>query len=347
MRIGIIGHFGGNEIFTDGQTVKVLSIYSALDQYAHQYKIDKVDTYYVNRKPSKLIIDFLKCLCLDKKIIFFPAFRGRTVLFKLLYYVSIVFKRGVYHCCIAGSLDEEIAQHPEWIRYLNQFRANWMESPQQVEVLKKIGIKNVSYMPNFKQLSSISKELINSMKYERPYRFCTFSRVEPMKGIEDALQAIRNVNCQRPNSAILDVYGPIQPGEEDWFNELSANYKEELNYKGVVDPMRSVEVLKDYLALLFPTRYYTEGMPGTIIDAMYAGLPVVARKWKWCDNMITNGHNGIVYDFNKPALLNSILLSICEDPNIIISLKNNCILESRKYSSEVIVKKLLKDIELK
>lgn len=346
MRIGIIGHFGGNENYTDGQTVKVLSIYNAFNQYAPQYKIDKVDTYYVNRKPSKLIIDFFRCLCLDKKIIFFPAFRGRTVLFKLLYYVSVLLKRDVYHCCIAGSLDEEIAQHPEWIKYLNHFRANWMESPQQVEVLSKIGIKRVSYMPNFKQLCSISSGAIDSMKYEKPYRFCTFSRVEPMKGIEDALQAIRNVNSQRPNSAILDVYGPIQPGEEVWFDELSANYKAELNYKGVVDPMRSVEVLKDYMALLFPTRYYTEGMPGTIIDAMYAGLPVVARKWKWCDNMITNGHNGIVYDFNKPLQLISILLSICEEPDEIISMKYNCILESQKYSSEIIIKKILNDMDM-
>ena len=33
MRIGIIGHFGGNEKFNDGQTVKTIAIYDALKRY--------------------------------------------------------------------------------------------------------------------------------------------------------------------------------------------------------------------------------------------------------------------------------------------------------------------------
>ena len=51
-------------------------------------------------------------------------------------------------------------------------------------------------------------------------------------------------------------------------------------YCGIKDPKDSVKTLKNYFALVFPTRFYTEGIPGTIIDAYYAGVPVIASKWE-------------------------------------------------------------------
>ena len=42
MGIGIIGHFGGNEKFNDGQTVKTVAIYDALKRYGIK-EVDKID----------------------------------------------------------------------------------------------------------------------------------------------------------------------------------------------------------------------------------------------------------------------------------------------------------------
>ena len=48
MRIGIIGHFGGNEKFNDGQTVKTIAIYDALKRYGLE-DVDRIDTYYIKK----------------------------------------------------------------------------------------------------------------------------------------------------------------------------------------------------------------------------------------------------------------------------------------------------------
>lgn len=339
-RIGIVGHFGGKELFTDGQTVKVKSLYEGLSFHHPEIQIDTVDTYYLNKKPFKFGISLIKCLFRNDKIIFLPAARGREYMFYFFYYLSTCLKKDVYHDCIAGSLDREIADHPKWVKYLNRFKVNWMESPEQVEKLRKIGISNAEYLPNFKHIEPISLDEMRAFQYKKPYRFSTFSRVEPKKGIEDALRVIREINSTEELSAQLDVYGPVQPGYEEWFEQTKITYKDILNYNGIADPHDSVAVLKNYFALLFPTQYYTEGMPGTIIDAMFAGLPVIARRWAWCDNMIQSGYNGISYDFDHPELLKEILLEVINDPNLILSMKENCLKESEKYSEKVIVERI-------
>lgn len=45
-----------------------------------------------------------------------------------------------------------------------------------------------------------------------------------------------------------------------------------IKYCGTVSFDKTTEVLKEYFALVFPTRFYTEGIPGTIIDAFASGL---------------------------------------------------------------------------
>jgi hypothetical protein len=54
-------------------------------------------------------------------------------------------------------------------------------------------------------------------------------------------------------------------------------------------------VLKDYFALLFPTHFYTEGIPGTVIDAYAAGIPVISAKWESYSDVIDEGVTGIGY----------------------------------------------------
>ena len=68
MRIGIIGHFGGNEKFNDGQTVKTIAIYDALKRYGLE-DVDRIDTYYIKKNPFIFVSQFLNGGLRDKKYI--------------------------------------------------------------------------------------------------------------------------------------------------------------------------------------------------------------------------------------------------------------------------------------
>ena len=44
-KIGIVGHFGGDEVFLDGQTIKTKYVYKALVDKFGEDAIEKLDTY--------------------------------------------------------------------------------------------------------------------------------------------------------------------------------------------------------------------------------------------------------------------------------------------------------------
>ena len=347
VRICIIGHFGGKKKYNDGQTVKVKSLHAGLGNALKKAaKIRTIDTYYFRKNPFLIFCSLVRTIFTDKFIIFLPATNGRKVLFKLMYFFRVVLKKKVFHDCIGGSLVKELPNNPKWKKYLNSFNGNWMESQIQTDALISLGIQNVKYIPNFKNIEPLSRKDM-TQTFHLPLKFCTFSRVLPEKGIEDAAEAVSFVNSYYgTKKAILHIYGPVQDGYDEWFRLLLNKYSGEIIYCGNVEPNNSVATLKSYFALLFPTHYFTEGMPGTIIDSFFSGLPVISRKWAYCDQMIKNNYNGISYDFDKPDLLKQILIQCVENPKTIISFKTNCLEEAQKYTEKNVVSKILKEMDL-
>ena len=95
----------------------------------------------------------------------------------------------------------------------------------------------------------------------------------------------------------------------------------------------SVKVLKDYFALLFPTKFFVEGVPGTIIDAYASGLPVISSKWESFADVVDDKITGYGYEFDNLAALKKLLIDIADNPLMITSLKKNCLLKVDYYSA--------------
>ncbi len=51
--------------------------------------------------------------------------------------------------------------------------------------------------------------------------------------------------------------------------------------------------------MLFPTKFKTEGIPGTIIDAYASGLTVVSSIWDNYNEIIDDGITGIGYEIDN------------------------------------------------
>jgi glycosyltransferase involved in cell wall biosynthesis len=67
-----------------------------------------------------------------------------------------------------------------------------------------------------------------------------------------------------------------------------------ITYKGVLDySIVSIEISK-YFALLFPTYYHGEGFAGCLIDAFFAGLPIIATDWLYNKEILKEGINALI-----------------------------------------------------
>ena len=82
-------------------------------------------------------------------------------------------------------------------------------------------------------------------------------------------------------------------------------------------------------------------MPGTIIDALTAGVPIIARRWEFCDDMIDNQITGLVYEFNQPEKLEEKISSAIENPTVIIEMKKNGSSKAFEYSEEYVMAQIV------
>ena len=183
------------------------------------------------------------------------------------------------------------------------------------------------------------------MNYELyPLKLCTFSRVTKAKGIEDAVTVVKRVNEKLGYQAFaLDIYGAINENEKEWFAALSKEFPEYITYKGVVEPHESVNILKNYFVLLFPTYYPGEGFAGTLIDALSSGLPIIASDWRY-NKEIVNEKVGMVYPGRDNNALEAILSDIAKHPMSILKLKKNCVAEAKLYQPKEAIKPLINPI---
>ena len=75
MRVGIIGHFGGGNVFLDGQTIKTKEVNDYIENY-YGIKTYKFDTYKILKNPFKLIYKLISVLKNSDIVIVILAIRG-------------------------------------------------------------------------------------------------------------------------------------------------------------------------------------------------------------------------------------------------------------------------------
>ena len=341
-KVGIIGHFGGNENILDGQTIKTKILYAEL-QKSTNWKIIKVDTYYKSKNPAKLLLDTLLCLKSTQDIMVLLSKNGMRLYFPLLYFCTKVFHTRIYHDVIGGNLNIYIKKYPKYVKYLNSFQKNWVETHGLKEKLEKEGIKNCEVIPNFKRLKYVELKKSN---FHEPYKFCIFSRVMKEKGIEVAIEAIESINREAKREVCsLDIYGRIDNGYKKRFDDVMLRVDASISYKGTVSYEQSVEAIMEYYALLFPTYWDGEGFPGTIVDAFSAGLPVIATDWNCNSEIIKNGKTGILYPNKEITNLKDAIKWLINNRMKIQEMKKNCIDAAKKYQPDKYIQQIINEIK--
>lgn len=337
MLVCVVGNFGDTESLADGQRIKTIELYRALVKQYGEQQVTKVNLHGKSklRLTGELLVSLMRC----RNLIVLVSKNGRKTVIPLLVMMNTLFRRRIWHALIASTTHETLEQFPRLVKIYNRLSGNWAETRTEMKLLQACGLKNVSVVKNFKNLTIPNKE---SLVYqtEAPFRFCTFSRIEAPKGIAEAVEAIRAVN-QRFGRTVctLDLYGQVMPAYEEEFAALQKTFCEDVRYMGVADFGKSVETLKQYYMLLFPTKYFTEGIPGTIIDALSAGVPVICSEWESCYDIMTDAV-GLTYAFDDTAALTDAIAYAVSNPACINAMKPACLAEARNYAPERVIEQI-------
>lgn len=340
-KVAVIGHFGFGREYLDGQTVKTKIVAQELERRFGETQVLKSDTHGGAKTLLKAPFHVFRALRKCENVVILPAHNGLRVIAPLLAFERRFFKnRKIHYAVIGGWLPEFLTKRPRLAKALKTFDGIYVETNVMKRALEAQGFANVWVMPNCKYLDALDEsELVYPTS--EPYKLCTFSRVMREKGIEDAVDAVKKVNERFGRTVYtLDIYGPVDAAQTEWFDALQKTFPDFVAYRGSVPFDKSVETLKDAFALLFPTRFFTEGVPGTIVDAYAAGVPVVSARWESFADVVDDEATGYGYPFDDEAALTALLTRLVEEPELATRLKIACLAKAKAFRPEVALETL-------
>lgn len=338
--VSVIGHFGFGHACVDGQTIKTKRITRQLKKLYGDNEVLSYDSH--GRVKAFILAPFqlFSAVKNSKNTIMLPAHNGLLIYTPLLFFAHKLFRnRKLFYVVIGGWLPSFLSRRKILCGMLKSFDGIFVETTTMKDDLTKMGFTNVTIMVNFKDFPA--EEDVKGA-YIEPYRLCMLSRVTPNKGIEDAITIINRINdnLEKPR-VVLDIYGPVIDEDKEWFSRVEKRFSQFVSYKGVIPEEQTTSVLKEYYCLLFPTRFFTEGIPGTIIDAYSAGVPVISSRWQSFNDVIIDQVTGFGYEFdNQEDFLKTVLFA-CDNPDQVVEMKKMCLRASEQYRPENAMKVLI------
>jgi len=179
-------------------------------------------------------------------------------------------------------------------------------------------------LPNFTEQSRQESDT-DDIPFAQRKGFLFIGRLNRQKGIDVLLKTA----MQCPDLLFI-LAGSSDPSFAD-----PDSFPSNVRWLGVIGEEEKLRVLRHACALVFTSRSY-EGFPMVFLEAMQAGLPVVAPNLAGYPEIIRDGENGWLFRPEDSGNLAEILQSIQENPGLAEKFGNNArnILRE-EYSSEV------------
>lgn len=173
--------------------------------------------------------------------------------------------------------------------------------------LSRIVGDKVHWVPGYRPMPAVTVFPGIRQKPDRKLNLVFLSLIREEKGIFVLLESLRAQRIRDNEALHCDIYGPIYPSVAERFaNELRGTPN--ATYKGVVQPEETVQTLSQYDIFVFPTFYPGEGHPGVLMEAMMAGVPVIASAHRSIPELVENEVNGLL---TQPRDVQSLVEAIC------------------------------------
>jgi len=203
-----------------------------------------------------------------------------------------------------GDLDLRFAREPAWRRATAE--RTCLSAPlvllQTQHLCRSFErLQGAHWLPTTRDLVASNVERTGPAR-----RFLFLSQLKREKGVREALTAS---DALAPDST-LTFHGPTIPG-----TDLSGDHAR-VRFAGPVRPEELSSVLARHDALVFPTWYEGEGMPGAVIEAMQAGLPVIGSRWRSLPELVEDGVNGLLVPPRDVEALGAAMHRLESDPHL-------------------------------
>ena len=156
---------------------------------------------------------------------------------------------------------------------------------------------------------SAAELLVESSRAHECQRILFLGRLSRQKGVDDLLQAFAAVHGEHPSSR-LDLCGDGD-AEQVTCRARALGVADAVRLHGWVTGDRKRELLREAGLYVLPS--YIEGMPMSVLEAMAAGLPVVATPVGGVPELVRSGLDGYIVPAGDTASLAGALARLLGD----------------------------------
>ncbi|HEX9944343.1 MAG TPA: glycosyltransferase family 4 protein [Thermoanaerobaculia bacterium] len=176
------------------------------------------------------------------------------------------------------------------------------------EVRRDYGVDGVGVIPNV--TGGLAVEPAGEVEGEPGYLLFV-GRLRVRKGVEVLLEALRELRRRNP-AAVLRIAGDGEHRArlERRVDELGL--RSAVSFLGTCGAPRVRALLGGAAALVVPSIY--EGMPLVVLEAMAAGVPVVASRVSGIPEVVVDGETGWLVPPEDPTALAGALAVVLADP---------------------------------
>lgn len=263
----------------------------------------------------------------------------------LLLFLSKIFHKPFYLKPVGAGLDLFInAQKKPLREYLLYVLRSTDGILTQTRLLKddlnKMGCTRVHYLPGCRPLPAFTQA---SKQYSSELHLIFLGHITRLKGPLVLLNALKVVSELCEERVTCDFFGPIHDEVRDEFLS-SLKLIPGARYCGVAEAGTGPQLIANYDVLVLPTYFETEGHPGVLIEAMHAGVPVIATQVRTFPELVVNGVNGFLVPTQDSYFLAEAILLLAVDSDLRKKMGEANRIKGCEFRADAVVGQLLKII---
>ena len=323
--VGPIAHKGGPAIKN-----------RILVEHLQNYASIKVRNTYDRSLKARLGAIFSILFTRKKYMIVSVSRKGRNLLYPLVLFKHRIAKCK-YSCIFIGGNTEDSLKRKVNRGALREADVVTVETKGlRSKMEKEIGMKNVYWMPNYKEMGGRIPHVQNSDFGQSTLRLVFLSSMRDLKGVHTLFSAFKK--CREMGADIeLDYYGPIKEDlDRTILSEI--NRTDGVRYCGEVDNDRVLFVMSKYQVFIFPTECFDEGFPAVLVEAQAVGLPVIASDVSYNGEIIEEGVNGYIFPNGDIDQLARRIMYCAEHREELAVISSRNIQDAGRYDAAAVIR---------
>jgi len=210
-------------------------------------------------------------------------------------------------------------------QYLRDVVKGWGVDEKKIEV-----IYNAFEKINIERKKEVDNNLIVSV-----------GRLVPWKGFDTLIELMPELLKENPNFR-LKIFGSGH--EEENLKSLIIKYN--LKDKVSIEHLNHNDLLKELSdAGIFVLNSGYEGLSHSILEAMGAGVPVIASRVGGNPELINDAETGLLFKYNDKEQLKEAILELYQDPSLRQKFEENPKTVLQRFTFEEMINKTIKVLE--